>query len=177
VRAPAIVAVGLVLASCTTPSPTPEPTETPTLPPTSEPPAPTEAVISTATPTLEPTPTPTLEPTPTPTLTIRLRSPRPVRITVRVRPGRHRVVSGVATWYATGRGKGYAAAGPALRRALGTHWRGTQVRVCARSRCVAVVLNDWCFCARGHRVVDLSNLDFARLAPLGRGVIPVTVTR
>ena len=40
-------------------------------------------------------------------------------------------VSGQATWYATGPGAGDAAAGPALRQALGKHWRGTLVQVCA----------------------------------------------
>ena len=79
---------------------------------------------------------------------------------------------GTATWYGTGPGAGHAAAGPELRRALGPGWRGTTVQVCA-DRCVTVVLDDWCACR--DRVIDLSDEDFARLAPLSAGVLRVTV--
>ena len=52
----------------------------------------------------------------------------------------------------------YAAAGPALRAALGSGWRGTVVTVCGR-RCVAVKLVDWCKCTGGsvgvEKLVDL----------------------
>ena len=82
-------------------------------------------------------------------------------------------VSGQATWYATGPGQGHAAAGPELRRALGKDWRGQSVQVCA-DRCITVRLTDWCACGHG-RVIDLSDEDFARLAPLRAGVIHVTV--
>ena len=81
---------------------------------------------------------------------------------------------GSATWYGTGPGAGHAAAGPELRRALGPGWRGTTVQVCA-GRCVTVVLDDWCAC-KGDRIVDLSDEDFARLAPLSAGVLRVTVS-
>jgi rare lipoprotein A (peptidoglycan hydrolase) len=81
-------------------------------------------------------------------------------------------VSGQATWYAEA-GQGHAAAGPALRHALGKNWRGKSVQVCA-DRCVTVRLTDWCAC-RGERVIDLSDEDFQRLAPLTAGVIRVTV--
>jgi hypothetical protein len=83
-------------------------------------------------------------------------------------------VSGTATWYATGPGAGQAAAGPALRRAIGPAWRGSTVQVCA-GHCVTVKLTDWCACPDG-RVVDLSDEDFASLAPLPMGVLRVTVS-
>lgn len=83
---------------------------------------------------------------------------------------------GVATWYDWR--PGGAAAGPALRRALGPNWRGQRVRVCAGGRCVTVTLNDWCACGdRGGRptVIDLDRRSFAALAPPSRGVINVEV--
>lgn len=83
------------------------------------------------------------------------------------------LLRGTATWYGTGPGAGEAAAGSELRRALGRHWRGTIVRVCA-TRCVRVRLSDWCGCP-GPRVVDLAVADFRRLAPLSRGVVRVRV--
>jgi hypothetical protein len=83
-------------------------------------------------------------------------------------------VSGQATWYGTGPGTGHAAAGPGLRRSLGADWRGTKVRVCSVGRCVSVRLTDWCAC-RDRRIIDLSDEDFRRLAPLSRGVIEVEV--
>jgi rare lipoprotein A (peptidoglycan hydrolase) len=52
-----------------------------------------------------------------------------------------------------------------------------RVQVCA-SRCVTVRLTDSCQCYRGEtreRLIDLSDDAFARLAPLSRGVIRVTV--
>lgn len=79
---------------------------------------------------------------------------------------------GVATWYAYV--PGGAAAGPALRAALGPLWRGRTVSVCAGSACVVVKLSDWCQCY-GTRVVDLDAASFAQLAPLSRGVLTVTV--
>lgn len=84
---------------------------------------------------------------------------------------------GRASWYAAaGR---VAAAGPALRRALGYGWRGTWVRVSAGSRSVMVRLDDWCQCYRGtraERLIDLSDDDFAVLAPLAAGVVRVRIT-
>jgi hypothetical protein len=85
----------------------------------------------------------------------------------------HIRLRGVATWFRAPAGT--AAAGPALRRALGSHWRGQRVRVCGISTCIVVRLTDWCLCSRGNRVIDLSASSFARLAPLSRGVIAVTV--
>ena len=80
-------------------------------------------------------------------------------------------ISGLSTWYRWHVGQ--AAAGPALRAALGSHWRGSVVRVCARS-CVRVTLTDWCLCGHG-RVIDLDSRAFARLAPLSVGVLRVTI--
>lgn len=84
-------------------------------------------------------------------------------------------VAGSATWY-DAPSRTDAAAGPILRDMLGKGWRGTWVEVC-HDRCVTVQLTDYCGCQRGRRLVDLDDRAFARLAPLGRGVIPVTVTR
>lgn len=82
------------------------------------------------------------------------------------------LTSGLATWYGTGPGAGHAAAGGELRTG---DWRGRHVRVCHDDRCVRVVLDDWCGCV-GKRIIDLSDEDFRRLAPLSVGVIRVTVS-
>jgi hypothetical protein len=82
-------------------------------------------------------------------------------------------VSGAATWYRWHPGE--AAAGPALRQALGKGWRGESVRVCHASKCIVVTLTDWCLCSKGNRVIDLDVRAFASLAPTSRGVIPVSV--
>lgn len=87
-------------------------------------------------------------------------------------------VSGWATYYDAP--SGAFAAGPALRSALGSDWRGQTVTVClaGSSRCVVGRTSDWCACGKRHgtdTVVDLPRVDFARLAELGRGVIAVTV--
>ena len=52
-----------------------------------------------------------------------------------------------------------------------------RVTVCSSGRCVRVTLNDVCWCPKGRRLVDLSDEAFARLAPLGRGVISIEVRR
>lgn len=93
-------------------------------------------------------------------------------------------LSGTATWYClAGRspctrgypGGLYAAAGPALRAALGD-WRGRNVTITASDgNRVSVTLIDWCACP-GGRVIDLYGEAFLRLAPLSRGVLRVTVT-
>ena len=105
---------------------------------------------------------------------------------------------GVATWYdATRNGAWYtqeprrgAASrnqdiGPVSYYAAVYGWRWAdepyRLRVCRRDqadRCVVVVVVDWCSCSRqrpGRRAIDLSPAAFQRLAPLGRGVIPITV--
>lgn len=85
-------------------------------------------------------------------------------------------VRGFATWYdACG---SCAAAGPALRRALGSDWRGSWVKVSAGDRSVRVRLSDWCACSPRHgtpTVIDLSRSSFRALAPLGQGVVRVIV--
>lgn len=81
-------------------------------------------------------------------------------------------VGGTASWYRWHGGE--AAAGPALRSALGPHWRGQVVRVCAGPRCIPVRLTDWCQCL-GTRLVDLDSRSFARLAPLRQGILSVTI--
>ena len=85
-------------------------------------------------------------------------------------------VTGQATWYAYHEGQ--AAAGPWLRRALGKHWRGTNVTVWRGKAHIRVTLTDWCWCPKGHRVIDLDIRDFAKLGdPYLDGVIDVRVTR
>ena len=59
----------------------------------------------------------------------------------------------------------YAAAGPGLRAALGSGWRGRLVYVCGR-QCVRVRLVDWCQCTGGSvgvvKLIDLYNDVFVR---------------
>lgn len=82
-------------------------------------------------------------------------------------------LTGVASYYAYV--PGGAAAGPALRAALGRYWRGRSVSVCTRSgTCVSVRLSDSCQCY-GTRLIDLDTRSFARLAPTWRGVLDVIV--
>jgi rare lipoprotein A (peptidoglycan hydrolase) len=101
--------------------------------------------------------------------------PRPIRSEQQAQPsGALVIVRGQATWYATGPGRRHAAAGPALRRALGRDWRGEWVTVIARGHRITVQLTDWCRCGHG-RVIDLSDEDFKRLAPLSTGVIKVQI--
>lgn len=83
------------------------------------------------------------------------------------------LVSGTATWYSWRPGE--AAAGPALRAALGSGWRGSTVTVTSAGHSVTVRLTDWCACGSG-RIIDLDSRSFARLAPLSTGVIRVTVS-
>jgi expansin (peptidoglycan-binding protein) len=88
-------------------------------------------------------------------------------------------LGGKATWYDDGAGL-YAAAGPVLREALGGDpaFRGGRVTVRSGGRSVTVTLSDWCACGERGGVptlLDLSADAFARLAPLGRGVINVEV--
>jgi len=87
------------------------------------------------------------------------------------------VLTGTASWYDYV--PGGAAAGPALRSALGKDWRGRKVSVCeAGAGCISVTLSDWCQCywkQKRERLIDLDVRSFARLAPTDRGVIKVTV--
>jgi hypothetical protein len=84
-------------------------------------------------------------------------------------------VGGLATWYDAAPGQ--AAAGPTLRSLLGD-WRGQRVTVSANGRSVVVVLSDWCACGDRNgkdTLIDLDDEAFAKLAPLSRGVIEVSV--
>lgn len=124
--------------------------------------APTETPSPTPLPTRARTPSPKPTPAATPTKT-----PRP----------RH-YLAGLATWYNDGPGY-YAAAGPALRRAIGPGWRDRIVTVCVRRCITGVRLSDWCACGKRNgrnTVLDLSLFTFARLGPPGRGVMEVTVS-
>lgn len=78
-------------------------------------------------------------------------------------------ITGTATHYAYHEGQ--AAAGPALRKALGADWRGTKVAVCLGGHCEDIILTDACWCPKGNRIIDLDKRDFAKFLPLGRGVI------
>lgn len=117
-------------------------------------------------PSARPTPTAVPMPTPNPTA-----SPR-ATVAPTPRPKATRSISGTATWYCNadrtravlsrcmkvhpdraGVDDLYAAAGPALRRAIGPNWRGTVVTVCM-TRCVRVTLRDWCLC-HGDHIIDL----------------------
>lgn len=92
-------------------------------------------------------------------------------------------VTGTATWYC---GKGqqgtsYCTAGygpqdlvAAIDRKDSSFRKGDRVRVSSGGRSVVVTIVDVCGC-RGRRVIDLSSAAFRRLAPLSRGVIPVTL--
>lgn len=84
-----------------------------------------------------------------------------------------RGLSGQATWYRWRPGE--AAAGPALRAALGPNWRGTEVTVTANGSSVRVRLTDWCACHPTSRLLDLDARAFSALGPLSRGVLRVTV--
>jgi hypothetical protein len=82
--------------------------------------------------------------------------------------------AGIASWYAYHEGQ--AAAGPALRAFLGPDWRGQRVTVNG----LTIRLTDWCQCYEGtarERIIDLDRRDFAKLAPISRGLIRVTVGR
>lgn len=117
------------------------------------------------------------------TAELRGRSHQPKRVVA----GRSRVVraaghrlAGIASWYCRSgysrcssgfeAGGAYAAAGPALRAALG-NWRGRLVYVNG----VPTRLIDWCACP-GGRLLDLYGSLFARLSSLSAGLLRVSVT-
>lgn len=147
--------------------------------------------LVTTEPTEPPRATPTPKPTPRPT-------PRPKPV---VRPVTRGGVVGAATYYCNfthvelkrsrcmaihpdvGGDQMYAAAGPALRVALGGNagsscpcpWRGRIVTVtAANGHAVKVILADWCACGAPH-VIDLYGDPFAILAKWG-SVQPVRIT-
>lgn len=84
---------------------------------------------------------------------------------------------GWATWD-PGQGQGHAAAGPALRAALGGDpaFRGTVVTVGKGNTTVTVVLDDWCACGDRHgdpTIIDLDPADFLTLYPAGEVADPL----
>jgi len=109
-------------------------------------------------------------------------TPTPRPVSGRISGAQH--LFGQASWYCLPgvsscmarhpTGGPYAAAGPALRAALGPGWRNRRVRICAGGHCVSVILADWCRCS-ANRVIDLYSDMFDRLAPLGAGVLKVEV--
>lgn len=127
--------------------------------------APSASLAPTVVPTATPGPTPRPKPSATP----------PLRAS--------HLLIGLATWYclpgvsacmaAHPTGGMYAAAGPALRAALGPHWRGRVVTVCG-SKCVQVTLADWCSCGGGH-TIDLYADAFRQIASLSQGVVGVVI--
>ena len=80
-------------------------------------------------------------------------------------------VTGISTWYRWHPGQ--AAAGRALRLALGPRWRGKWVNVTAHGRTIRVKLTDW---MQADRLIDLDANSFRLLAPLSAGVVKVTIT-
>lgn len=92
--------------------------------------------------------------------------------------------TGTATWYCGRgqRGTSYCTAGYGPQDLVAaidrkdTPWeKGDRLLVTSGSRSVVVRIVDVCAC-KGRRLIDLSSGAFRRLAPLGRGVIPVTLT-
>lgn len=86
-------------------------------------------------------------------------------------------LKGVSTWY-DAPSKRDAAAGPVLRKALGSDWRGRYVTVSANGHSVLTRLTDWCQCRDRNgkpTLLDLDDVAFSRLAPLSVGVLDVTV--
>lgn len=89
------------------------------------------------------------------------------------------VYRGTATWYCGNgspctRGYGPSDLVAAIDRKDAEFRQGDRVIVCYRDRAVVVTIVDTCACP-DRRVIDLSTGAFIRLAPLGLGVIPVTL--
>lgn len=106
-------------------------------------------------------------------------SPTPLHVTI----GPRLVLEGKSSWYCL-RGRSactrgypsglYAAAGPAIRAALGD-WRGRKVRVSTSRASVVVTLIDSCRCPNG-RVLDAYASVFMGLGvPLSQGLVDVRV--
>ena len=125
--------------------------------------APQPVSVATASPTAEAVATPS----PSAVVPVRRTATIVGKATWYCLPGRSRCTRGYPA------GGMYAAAGPSLR--VG-NWRGRTVIVTAGGQSVAVRLIDTCLCRDG-RVVDLYAAAFIRLAPLGTGVLHVSVSR
>jgi hypothetical protein len=118
--------------------------------------------VAGSSPALAPTPTPSVRPHPTGGLI-----PPYVGF---------RGLAGTSTWYAYRSGQ--AAAGRALRDAIGADWRGATVRVCHAGRCLSVVLTDYESSLIPGRLIDLSSSDFLTLCgSLSKGICSVEVSR
>ena len=115
-----------------------------------------------APPASNPTPAPSA-PTPAPSLRA---VPRLAAVRAAAPQASVASVTGIASWYHYVPGE--AAAGPALRAALGAGWRGRSVKVNG----IPVTLSDF---MRADRLIDLDAATFARLAPLSQGLTEVTV--
>lgn len=92
--------------------------------------------------------------------------------------GESSAIRGLATWCAPTPTRCQSWGGSAKLGAVPTFRYGDKpylVDVCNRAgACVTVKVVSYCGCP-GDRVIDLSPSAFVRLAPLSRGVIPVTV--
>ncbi len=107
------------------------------------------------------TPSPTLPTAPVATITSLDKAPAGTAI-----------FKGTASWFDSP--IGVSAAGPALRTALGSGWRGTRVTVCGPAGCAVTVLGDW---MRADRLIDLDVSVFpAVCGPLSLGLCQVEVT-
>lgn len=134
--------------------------------------SPQPAAVSKPRPSSLNTPRPTKPP-------VTAASPTPLHVTI----GPRLVLEGTASWFCL-RGRSvctrgypsglYAAAGPAIRAALGD-WRGRKVRVSTSRASVVVTLIDSCQCPNG-RVLDLYASVWGGLGvPLSQGLVDVTV--
>lgn len=91
-------------------------------------------------------------------------------------PGAHAAECGRASWYgAAHQGKLMADGKPFNRHAMtAASWHyplGTKVRVTAGKRSVVVTITDRGPARRLHRIIDLSEAAFAKLAPTRQGII------
>lgn len=139
-------------------------------------------------PTAAVTPRPTARPTHAPRATTR---PRPSKAVARpanlIYAGS--ILDSAASWYCLPHRSActagfspsglYAAAGPAIRAALGPGWMGQRVTVCTPDcghprASVVVRLIDFCQCP-GGRLLDLYAGVYAQLGPLSTGLLDVEV--
>lgn len=173
--------LGLVLGASVTATPPGSPEPLPSLAPVVVPSIPEAPHV----PGASPLPSPVAA-TSSPSPTVGASMPAtPVPTVTGAAPGHS--LTGTASWYCLPRSactRGYpatglfAAAGPALRAALGPNWRGRVVTARANGRAVRVRLIDWCQCYAGtsrERAIDLYASAFRQLAPLSHGVIKVEV--
>jgi hypothetical protein len=125
-----------------------------------DPPPRAQPDVPESTPLIVPAPTPTATPKPTVTAT--------------------HSISGLASWYCragvspctvnhpdTSGFNAYAAAGPRLRRALGSDWRGSIIYVDG----IRVKLIDWCQCYEGESNEKLLDLYYDIFARVGGTVV------